>query len=51
MRPRIAWLSGPVGPMDRDFFRVGVLEDKDRREWLLRRGEKGEREFVSSEVD
>ena len=37
--------------MDREFYRVDDLDDKIRREWLLRRGEKIEREFVPSEMD
>jgi len=37
--------------MDREFYRMDDLEDKIRRERLLRRGEKVEREFVSSEMD
>ncbi len=37
--------------MDRDFYRVDAPEVRDRREWLFRRGEKGEREFVPPEMD
>lgn len=51
MKPRIAWLPGPISPMDREFYRADFLDDKDRRERLLRRGEKREREFVPPEMD
>ncbi len=51
MRLRVSWLPGPVGSMDREFYRGDVLEEKVRREFVLRRGEKREREFVPSEMD
>jgi hypothetical protein len=37
--------------MDRGFYKVDALEERIYREWLLRRGEKGERESVPSEMD
>ncbi|MCG3141129.1 MAG: hypothetical protein HDKAJFGB_02319 [Anaerolineae bacterium] len=51
MRPRLSWITGISGPMDRNFYEVEVLEERIHREWLLRRGEKHEREFVPPEMD
>ncbi len=51
MRPPVSLLPGPTSPMDREFYRMDALDEKVRREWWLRRGEKVEREFVSSEMD